>query len=133
MTFQILTRTEGNGTTTAAEFIVATQICFEVLGGILCFPGLCLLVEEQTNGRDGAFNVTSEAPCGSHPPATTRSRVVVGEHQPPSSTHLGSPSSYACSWQKNMRNKTMALLERKMDGVLDDAEAKGQIKGEGRA
>lgn len=57
----------------------------------------------------------------------------MGEHQPPSSTHLGSLSSYARSWQKNMRDKTVAALERKMDGVLDHAEAKGQIKGEGRA
>lgn len=91
------------------------------------------MVKEQTNGRDGAFNVTSEAPCGSHPPATTRSRVVVGEHQPLSSTHLGSLSSNTCSWQKTMCNKTVAVLERKMDGDLDHAEAKGQIKGEGRA
>lgn len=90
-------------------------------------------MEEQANGRDGAFSVTSEAPCGSHPAATTRSGAVVGEHQPLSSTHLGSLSSYAGSWQKNMRNKPVAALGRKMDGDLDHAEAKGQRKGEGRA
>lgn len=49
-------------------------MCFEAPCGSSRFPGLCLSVEEQINGVTVLLVVTPEAPCGSHPAATTKSK-----------------------------------------------------------